>query len=223
MHPLLEAAMGRLVWPVSRRQVLPARSRAQNPQHSFQHFAPIAPRTTAPALPHEEKAAYIDPWLRVQQRLDSTLHGNLNIGELARQMGLSTDHFIRRFKNRFGVSPKVYHMRARLQEAARSLRDGQSIKSVAYRLGFSDARSFAHRFKHCLGITPADLRTSNSSAPTGTICPHKQGFPINVHLLPLQPEQSGFDRYLPKSRHATTTFERPEVIQDKIRHPERYV
>jgi AraC-like DNA-binding protein len=174
--------------------------------------------------PQEEAAARIDPWLRAQQRLDSTLHGKLRIEDLARQMGLSIEHFIRRFKGRFGLSPKAYHMRARLQEAARSLRGGgQSIKTVAYNLGFSDPKSFARCFKHFLGVTPSDLRSSTSSAAAGTVQSHKQGFPINVHLVPPPLNWSGFDRYLPKGPRATTTFAESGVILDKIRHPEHYV
>jgi AraC-like DNA-binding protein len=174
--------------------------------------------------PQEEAAARIDPWLRVQQRMDSTLHGGLRIEDLARQMGLSTEHFIRRFKSRFGLSPKAYHTRATLQEAARSLRGGsQSIKSVAYYLGFSDPKSFARRFKHFLGVTPSELRSSSSSATAETVHSHRRGFPINVHLVPPPLNWSGFDRYLPKGRRATTTFAESDVILDKIRHPEHYV
>jgi AraC-like DNA-binding protein len=174
--------------------------------------------------PQEEGEARIDPWLRAQQRLDSTLHGKLKIEELARQMGLSTEHFIRRFKSRFGLSPKSYHMRARLQEAARSLRaGGKSIKEVAYNLGFSDPKSFARRFKHFLGVTPSELRSSTSSDPAQTSDSQKGGFPINVHLVPPQPAQSGFDRYLPKGRHVTSSLAESDVILDKIRHPEHYV
>jgi AraC-like DNA-binding protein len=175
--------------------------------------------------PQEEKAARIDPWMRVQQRLDSTLDGKLRIEELARQMGLSTDHFIRRFKSRFGLSPKAYHMRARLQEAARSLRGGsQSIKSLAYNLGFSDPTSFARRFKHCLGVTPSALRSSTSSDAAGAVYPRLEGFQINVHLVPPPQNWNRFvARYLPKGPRATTSFGELDVIVDKIRHPEHYV
>ncbi|MCI0537011.1 MAG: hypothetical protein L0Z50_17490, partial [Verrucomicrobiales bacterium] len=49
--------------------------------------------------PKPEAVRHLDPWLRVQQRLDSTLHQELKIEELARQMSLSTEHFIRQFKH----------------------------------------------------------------------------------------------------------------------------
>ena len=184
----------------------------------------LAVVATAVGPQEKEEEARIDPWLRVQQRLDSALHDKLKIEDLAHQMDLSTEHFIRMFKSRFRISPKAYHMRARLQEAARSLRGGgQSIKTVAYNLGFSDPKSFARRFKHCFGVTPSHLQSSTSSAAAETVHSHKQGFTLNVHLVPPPLNESDFDRYLPKGAGATTTFEKPHVILDKIRHPEHYV
>lgn len=135
-------------------------------------------------------------------------------------MGLSSEYFIRRFKNRFGLSPKAYHMRARLQEAARSLRgDSQSIKTVAYNLGFNDPKSFGCRFKHYFGVTPSDLRSSASFETAETVHPHKGGFRMNVHLVPPKSNAGGLDRYLPKGLGATATRAESSVILDKIRHP----
>jgi len=175
--------------------------------------------------PHEEKTAPLDPWLRVQQRLDSSLSGNVRIEDLASQMGLSTDHFIRRFKSRFGLSPKAYHMRARLQEGARSLRDGgQSIKTVAYHLGFSDPTSFARRFKHSLGVTPSQFRSSSPSDAANPVHPQQKGFQINVHLVPPPLNWNSFvNRYLPRSSRSSTALADLDVVLDKIRHPEHYV
>ena len=174
--------------------------------------------------PKPEIVAPIDPWLRIEQRLDLTLHRGLKIEELAGQMGLSTEHFIRQFKRHFGLSPGAYHMRARLQEAARSLRGTQrSIKAVAYALGFSDPKSFTRRFKHYLGVTPSDLRLSPASEPAETFRPHKRGFPLNVHLLPPGPGQPGFERYLPRTKRARPAPAEREALLDKLCHPENYV
>jgi hypothetical protein len=49
--PLLKAAMRALIWPVSRRKILPRRSGAQNPQHTVQHAACIAPASTTTVRP----------------------------------------------------------------------------------------------------------------------------------------------------------------------------
>jgi hypothetical protein len=46
-HPLLEAAMAGLVRWILARQVLPAGSGAQNPEHAVEHRAGVAPGPTA--------------------------------------------------------------------------------------------------------------------------------------------------------------------------------
>src|ERR1039457_2909611 len=149
----------------------------------------------AGTVPTQEAVAHIDPWLRVQQRLDSTMRKGLKIDELARQMGLSTGHFIRQFKKHFGLSPKAYHTRARLQEAARALRGSdKSIKALAYDLGFCDPKSFTRSFKHYLGVTPSDLRLSTPAEAAETPHANRRGFPMNVHLLPPDPNQHGFEQ-----------------------------
>ena len=109
------------------------------------------------------------------------------IEDLARQMGLSTEHFIRQFKHHFGTSPKAYHTRARLQEAARWLRGSDKpIKAIAYGLGFNDPKSFARRFKQHFGVKPSDLRLTAPSDSVDTSAASKKIFPMNVHLIPPQ-------------------------------------
>lgn len=180
----------------------------------------------AASVSKQDPSQHVDPWLRAQQRLDSVLNKDLKIEELAGQMGISIEHFIRQFKHHFGISPKAYHTRARLQEAARSLRDGsRSIKSIAYSTGFSDPKSFARRFKQHLGVKPSDLRLSAQS----DAIEHPSGkptlFPMNIHLLPPEATPVSIKRYFPKAKGLTPPpFEREQdVILDKLSHPEKYV
>jgi len=173
--------------------------------------------------PEQQVARHLDPWLRIQQRLDSSLHKESKIAELARQMDLSTEYFIRQFKQHFGISPKAYHTRARLQEAARWLRSSdKSIKAVAYSLGFNDPKSFTRRFKHHLGVKPSDLRLTAASEPLNTPLATRI-FPMNVHLLPPQTGPMCFQRYYPKSKGAAAALSEPDAILDKLVHPEKYV
>jgi len=58
-HPLLEAPVASLVWRKALGQILPARSRAQDPQHPVHHRTRFARRAPASAL--------LGLW---QQRLD---------------------------------------------------------------------------------------------------------------------------------------------------------
>jgi len=172
--------------------------------------------------PQQRTVRNLDPWLRIQQRLDSTLNKEVRIEELAQEMGLSTEHFIRQFKHHFGISPKAYHTRARLQEAARSLRTGQkSVKAVAYSTGFNDPKSFTRRFKQHLGVKPSDLRLNVPSQVLAAA--GKSIFPMNVHLLPPQTKLLALDRYLPRSKTPAPDLSQQDSILDKLRHPEHYV
>ena len=174
--------------------------------------------------PEPQPVRHIDPWLRTQQRLDSTLNKELKIEDLARQMGLSTEHFIRQFKHHFGTSPKAYHTRARLQEAARWLRGSdKSIKAIAYGLGFNDPKSFARRFKQHFGVKPSDLRLTAPSDSVDTSAASKKIFPMNVHLIPPQSSPLCLERYFPKRKGAELALPERDAILDKLRYPEKYV
>jgi AraC-like DNA-binding protein len=174
--------------------------------------------------PGKDTVPHLDQWLRVQQRLDSNLSQDLRIEELARQMGLSTEHFIRQFKQHFGISPKAYHTRARLQEAARSLRGTEkSIKSIAYSMGFSDPKSFTRRFKQHLGVKPSDLRLTAPSDAAEACTTSRTLFPLNVHLLPPQTTPVSFKRYFPKGKGTIPAPSDHDKILDKLSHPEKYV
>ncbi len=128
----------------------------------------------------------IDPWQRVRQQLDSSLDASVQVRELARRMGLSTDHFIRQFKRRFRLSPKAYHMQARLREAARLLRGtDKPVKSIAYGLGFNSPKTFTRAFKRHLQVKPTDLRSSMDFSFQTLAAPTEGGlFRINEHVLP---------------------------------------
>ena len=128
---------------------------------------------------------HLDNWQRARLRPDPEWGANLKIEQLASKMGVSTDHFIRRFKQRFGMSPKVYQTHARLREAVRLLRSTEkSAKTIAYEMGFADPKSFFRLFKKHLGVVPSDLRLPGSRH-AGKPLPvrSKSLFPINRHVF----------------------------------------
>src|SRR5207253_10590203 len=130
----------------------------------------------------------------------------------------------RQFKHPFGISPKAYHTRGHLLEAARTLRSNsdKSFKAVAYSMGFKDPKSFTRRFKQHLGVKPSDLRLHPSSGVVESNGVRPNIFPMNVHLFP--PEASpSLDQYLPKKRRMVPALPEREVILDKLRHSEKYV
>ena len=139
----------------------------------------------------------LDAWQRARLRLGSQLQSELRIEKLAREMGVGADHFIRQFKQRFGMSPKHYRTHAKMREAARLLRSGdQPVKAVAYALGYPDTKSFTRIFKRSLGMIPSDLR----SLPSESVGPQPlagQLYPINQHVIPPDAGMDWFDKWKP--------------------------
>jgi AraC-like DNA-binding protein len=128
---------------------------------------------------------HLDEWQRARLRLNSEWGANLKIEHLAASMGIGVDHFIRRDKQRFGMSPKIYQTHARLREAVRLLRSTEkSTKMIAYEMGFADPKSFFRLFKKHLGVVPSDLRLDGKSRQKIKSARVKSLFPINRHVLP---------------------------------------
>lgn len=68
--------------------------------------------------------------------------------------GFSRFQALRRFKRRYGLSPRTYNLCVRIALAKRSLRAGHSLASVAAAQEFTDQSHFTRHFKRLVGMTP---------------------------------------------------------------------
>lgn len=92
---------------------------------------------------------------RLETRLDTPPTNR----ELARDCGLSTDHFIRLFRRDVGQTPAQYGLQNRVAVAARLLLStSQSIEQIAAATGFSDRFHFSKSFKSRFRIAPGAYR-----------------------------------------------------------------
>ncbi len=79
--------------------------------------------------------------------------------ELARRAGLSRFHFLRRWKEAFGVTPHEDLTRMRIERAKALLaRDAASVTDVCFALGFSSLGSFSTLFAERAGCPPSAWR-----------------------------------------------------------------
>lgn len=67
----------------------------------------------------------------------------------------------RMFKQRFGTAPQRYILQYRLQQSAKMLCAGASVKEAAFSCGFSDPFYFSRQFKAMFGLPPAEYRRRN--------------------------------------------------------------
>lgn len=100
--------------------------------------------------------AWLEPLL---QYIRGHLDRELTIQELAAQVCLHPNYFIRMFKEQMGVPPIQYISRVKMEKAKELLvQTGANISDVARQVGFQDYFHFSKQFKKLAGLTPTEYR-----------------------------------------------------------------
>lgn len=82
-----------------------------------------------------------------------------SVADLARQVGVSPEHFARQFRRRFGKAPKDYLIDARVARARDLLsQNSLTVTRVAELLGYRDVFFFSRQFKDRTGLSPVQWR-----------------------------------------------------------------
>jgi AraC family transcriptional regulator of adaptative response/methylated-DNA-[protein]-cysteine methyltransferase len=92
---------------------------------------------------------------RAAQVLESDLDEPVNVGSLARQVGVTTDALRRAFRQQAGLTPKELAAALRLKKFKKLLHDGSSITDALYATGYGSASRVYERSNAHLGMTPA--------------------------------------------------------------------
>ncbi|WP_309122537.1 AraC family transcriptional regulator [Paenibacillus sp.] len=123
-------------------------------------IAKLADRGRAPARhPMEEIVR------RVRDDIVAQYGAELRIEELASRYSVSPSHLRKWFANRYGVPPKAYLLRLRMEHAARFLLHTRApVKEIASECGFRDELHFSKAFKKHHGLSPAFYRSKLRSS-----------------------------------------------------------
>ena len=111
-----------------------------------------------PGLSHATPPATYARVARVVDRLQRDFAEPLQIGELARDAGLSVAQLERHVTQLYRVTPRQLLARARLDAALALLATDQSIATIAHACGYTDHSAFARQFKRSTGLSPRDYR-----------------------------------------------------------------
>lgn len=85
---------------------------------------------------------------------------------VARHVGLSVSQLNKIFARETGATPSHFWNERRLSVArSRLLVSQDSVKSIAYDLGYSTPANFSHWFKTHSGVSPREYRAQNAEAP----------------------------------------------------------
>jgi AraC-like DNA-binding protein len=85
---------------------------------------------------------------------------NIDIKEIAINLGISYSLFRRVFREYTGYAPAQYYQELKIRTAKELLAEtNHSIKEIAYELNFSSYEYFLSFFKKRVGITPMEYRS----------------------------------------------------------------
>ena len=100
---------------------------------------------------------------RVIATVEAGLACDLDLAELAQVAGVSRFHFLRLFKNSFGITPHRYVLDQRLATARRLLEDtSQPIAQIALATGFSSQSHLSTAMRRSTGLSPSSWRRTSS-------------------------------------------------------------
>ncbi|MEO6231072.1 MAG: AraC family transcriptional regulator [Ferruginibacter sp.] len=93
--------------------------------------------------------------LFMQQHLDE----NISLNDLSKQYNYSVSRFSNLFKQKTGYAPIDYFLQMKMQKACQQLDfSNDSIKMIAFGMGFDDPYYFSKRFKTIIGVSPKKYR-----------------------------------------------------------------
>jgi AraC family transcriptional regulator len=82
-----------------------------------------------------------------------------SLDELAKLCGISVRQLTRGFRASRGCSIGDYIEQRRMETAKRLLMAGDSVKTIAFAMGFASPSSFTYAFRRAVGISPTHFRT----------------------------------------------------------------
>jgi len=106
---------------------------------------------------------------RMEELLSASLYSDITVAEMAKRMNMSRYQCSKVFTHVYGVSPRQFLSRLKLNEAKRLLvTTDQSIAAIAELLGFHSATHFSRQFRRWTGQSPNHFRPKHSvDPPTG--------------------------------------------------------
>lgn len=90
---------------------------------------------------------------------------DLNVTKISARFHYTPEHFIRLFRGKLQTTPFVYLTRIRLNEGARLLLQGASVKQAAGQCGYTDSKTFSYAFKQNYEVSPSSYQQYYRAIP----------------------------------------------------------
>ena len=92
------------------------------------------------------------------------INENIPLSDLSKHYNYSVSRFSNLFKKKTGYAPIDYFLQMKMQKACQQLDfSNQSVKEVAFSMGFDDPYYFSKRFRNIIGVSPKKYRLLKKS------------------------------------------------------------
>lgn len=96
--------------------------------------------------------------LRLKQRITERPEAFFKIEDMAKSIGFSPYHMIRKFKENCGLTPHQFQIQCRVRKAQKLLAEKKSVAEAAYAAGFYDQSHFDRCFQKIVRLTPDEYK-----------------------------------------------------------------
>ncbi|MCG9547993.1 helix-turn-helix transcriptional regulator [Vibrio harveyi] len=79
---------------------------------------------------------------------------NIELNDLAKAAFMSRFHYVRIFKQMYGVTPRSYLRDMRIKKAKVLLKEGHSITDTCFQVGYESLTTFSSVFRKSTGYSP---------------------------------------------------------------------
>jgi len=102
--------------------------------------------------------------------------GNVKIDLIADNFNVSRRHFMRKFKEKIGLAPKLYSELVRFKYAIQYKNQGMDWSDITFYCGYYDQSHFVKEFKKFTGVSPQIFFTEYYERVCWTSTPQPQSF-----------------------------------------------
>lgn len=97
---------------------------------------------------------------KLKQLILNAPENTFSIKDMAKSIGISPYHMIRKFKEICGLTPHQFQIQCRIRKAQKLLEEDKSVTEAAYATGFCDQSHFDRCFRKIVRLTPAEYKQS---------------------------------------------------------------
>lgn len=95
--------------------------------------------------------------------IDNNYERKIDLNNISEEAYFSKFHFIRLFSSIYGMTPKNYLVKVRIDNAKILLTKGLSVLETSIMVGFDSPTSFAGKFKKITGRSPSTFQREQKS------------------------------------------------------------